>query len=76
VLEAFLDTVERGGVSIWIDDPKTLADRLRRGPIPTAEPADILRLLMAAGSREITIKGGFDGREFTQDGEELVVEAA
>jgi ubiquinone/menaquinone biosynthesis C-methylase UbiE len=38
-------------------------------------PADIRRLLTTAGFQEITIKGGFDGREFTRDGEELVVEA-
>ena len=38
-------------------------------------PAHIRRLCMAAGFREVTIKGGFDGREFTRDGEELVVEA-
>jgi hypothetical protein len=38
-------------------------------------PKDIRRLLAAAGFSEVTIKGGFDGREFTQDGEELVVEA-
>ena len=38
-------------------------------------PNDIQRLLRAAGFREITIKGGFDGREFTRDGEELVIEA-
>jgi hypothetical protein len=39
-------------------------------------PADIRRLLTVAGSREVIIKGGFDGREFSRDGEELVVEAA
>ena len=39
-------------------------------------PSDIQRLLHAAGFREISIKGGFDGREFTRDEEELVVEAA
>jgi SAM-dependent methyltransferase len=39
-------------------------------------PSDIQRLLRAAGFREVAIKGGFDGREFTRDGEELVVEAA
>jgi hypothetical protein len=38
-------------------------------------PADIRRLLMAAGFRDVTIKGGFDGREFTREGEELVIEA-
>ena len=38
-------------------------------------PADIRRLLTAAGFREITISGGFDGRELAQDGDELVVEA-
>jgi ubiquinone/menaquinone biosynthesis C-methylase UbiE len=38
-------------------------------------PSDIRRLLEVAGFREITIKGGFDGREFSQDGQELVVEA-
>ena len=39
-------------------------------------PADIQRLLRATGFQDISIKGGFDGREFTRDGEELVVEAA
>jgi ubiquinone/menaquinone biosynthesis C-methylase UbiE len=39
-------------------------------------PGDIQRLLTAAGFQEVTIKGGFDGREFTRDGQELVVEAA
>jgi hypothetical protein len=38
-------------------------------------PSDIRRLLEVAGFREITIKGGFAGREFSQDGQELVVEA-
>ena len=38
-------------------------------------PSDIRRLLEAAGFREIAIKGGFDGREFSEDGQELVVEA-
>jgi ubiquinone/menaquinone biosynthesis C-methylase UbiE len=38
-------------------------------------PADIRRLLLSAGFRDVTIKGGFDGREFTREGEELVVEA-
>jgi SAM-dependent methyltransferase len=39
-------------------------------------PADIRRLLAAAGFRDVLIKGGFDGREFTRDGDELVVEAS
>jgi ubiquinone/menaquinone biosynthesis C-methylase UbiE len=39
-------------------------------------PADIRRLLKAAGFTEVSIKGGFDGREFTQEGQELVIEAA
>jgi ubiquinone/menaquinone biosynthesis C-methylase UbiE len=38
-------------------------------------PADIRRLLESAGFTEVTINGGFDGREFTHDGQELVVEA-
>ena len=38
-------------------------------------PADIRRILTAAGFPHVTIRGGFDGREFTRDGEELVVEA-
>jgi hypothetical protein len=38
-------------------------------------PADIQRLLTAAGFRTITIKGGFDDREFSREDEELVVEA-
>jgi ubiquinone/menaquinone biosynthesis C-methylase UbiE len=39
-------------------------------------PSDIRQLLTAAGFRDILIKGGFDGREFTRDGDELVVEAS
>ena len=39
-------------------------------------PADIRGLLQATGFRDVTISGGFDGREFSRDGEELVIEAA
>ena len=39
-------------------------------------PSEIRRLLETAGFVEISIRGGFDGREFTQDGQELVMEAA
>jgi len=38
-------------------------------------PSDIRRLLESAGFKAITIKGGFDGREFSHEGQELVVEA-
>jgi hypothetical protein len=38
-------------------------------------PSDIRRLLESAGFGAIAIKGGFDGREFSDDGQELVVEA-
>ena len=38
-------------------------------------PADIRRLLTTAGFHAIAINGGFDGREFARDGDELVVEA-
>ena len=38
-------------------------------------PADIRRLLAAAGFRSVTISGGFDGRELSSDTDELVVEA-
>ncbi len=38
-------------------------------------PSDIQRLLESSGFTDITISGGFDGRPFTQDGQELVVEA-
>lgn len=38
-------------------------------------PSDIKRLLALAAFTDVSIKGGFDGREFTRDGEELVVEA-
>jgi ubiquinone/menaquinone biosynthesis C-methylase UbiE len=38
-------------------------------------PADIRRLLAQAGFREITIGGGFTGREFSHDADELVVDA-
>lgn len=38
-------------------------------------PADIRRLLAQAGFQTISIAGGFDGREFSTDTDELVVEA-
>jgi SAM-dependent methyltransferase len=38
-------------------------------------PSDIRQALEAAGFRAITIKGGFDGQDFSRDGQELVVEA-
>jgi SAM-dependent methyltransferase len=38
-------------------------------------PADIRRLLESAGFKAITVKGGFDGRDFSHEGQELVVEA-
>jgi len=38
-------------------------------------PSDIRLLLERTGFTDITINGGFDGREFTHDGQELVVEA-
>ena len=38
-------------------------------------PADILRLLERAEFKSITISGGFTGRDFARDADELVVEA-
>jgi SAM-dependent methyltransferase len=38
-------------------------------------PADIRRLLAQAGFTDITIAGGFDGREFSNDADELIVQA-
>jgi hypothetical protein len=38
-------------------------------------PADIRRELAQAGFADITIAGGFNGREFSRDTDELVVEA-
>ena len=38
-------------------------------------PADIRRLLAQAGFREVTISGGFTGREVSRDMDELVVDA-
>lgn len=38
-------------------------------------PADLRRLLEASGFTDVTISGGFDGRPFTEDGQELVVQA-
>jgi len=38
-------------------------------------PADIRRLLTQAGFREVTISGGFAGRELSRDTDELVVDA-
>ena len=38
-------------------------------------PADIQRLLAGAGFRSVRIAGGFDGRPFERDTDELVVEA-
>ncbi len=39
-------------------------------------PADIRRLLMQAGFHDITISGGFTDRQFSDDGDELVVQAS
>jgi SAM-dependent methyltransferase len=39
-------------------------------------PADIRRLLTQAGFRNVTIGGGFTGREFSRDADELVVDAS
>jgi SAM-dependent methyltransferase len=39
-------------------------------------PADIRRVLTQAGFQDITISGGFTGREFSGDADELVVEAS
>jgi hypothetical protein len=39
-------------------------------------PGDIKRLLMQSGFRSVQIAGGFDGRPFANDADELVVEAA
>ncbi len=39
-------------------------------------PADISRLLKGAGFRSVHISGGFDGRLFEKDTDELVVEAS
>ena len=38
-------------------------------------PPDIRRLLAESGFTDIRIGGGFDGREFSRDTDELVVEA-
>lgn len=38
-------------------------------------PADLRRLLAQAGFREVTIDGGFTGRPFSRDADELVVDA-
>jgi SAM-dependent methyltransferase len=39
-------------------------------------PADIRRLLMQAGFEDIRINGGFTDRQFSHEGDELVVEAS
>jgi SAM-dependent methyltransferase len=39
-------------------------------------PADIRRLLAHAGFKSVQIDGGFDGRPFEQDTDELVIEAS
>lgn len=39
-------------------------------------PADIRRMLAQAGFRDVAIRGGFDGREFANDADELVVDAS
>jgi hypothetical protein len=38
-------------------------------------PADIRRLLTQAGFRDVTISGGFNDREFSEDTDELVIDA-
>lgn len=38
-------------------------------------PADIRRMLESSGFADVTVCGGFDGRPFAEDGQELVVHA-
>jgi ubiquinone/menaquinone biosynthesis C-methylase UbiE len=60
---------------VFSEDGRLQRTSMLRLELAYLYPADIRRLLAAAGFRDVTIKGGFDGREFAQDGEELVVEA-
>jgi len=56
-------------------DGALIQTSLHRLDLAYLYPADIRRLLAQAGFREVTISGGFTGREFSRDVDELVVDA-
>lgn len=57
------------------EDAVLARSSLQRLELAYLYPADIRRLLTEAGFGDIRIGGGFDGREFSRDTDELVVEA-
>jgi hypothetical protein len=57
-------------------DGALINSTLHRLELAYLYPADIRRLLTPAGFQNITIAGGFAGRELSRDTDELVVEAS
>lgn len=74
------DTVHRRVHSLhryeeYGDDAVLIRTSLHRLELAYLYPADIERLLTRAGFTSIHIAGGFDGRPFSHDMDELVIEA-
>lgn len=59
----------------YAEDGVLTRSSLHRLELAYLYPADIRRLLTEAGFADIRIGGGFEGREFSRDADELVVEA-
>jgi len=59
----------------WDPGGTLVRSTLHRLTLTYLYPADIRRLLADTGFSDVRIYGGFDEREFSKDGDELVVEA-
>jgi len=59
----------------WDPGGTLVRSTLQRMNLTYLYPADIRRLLAETGFSDVRIYGGFDEREFLNDGDELVVEA-
>jgi SAM-dependent methyltransferase len=60
----------------YSSDGLLIRTSLHRLELAYLYPPDVRRLLTEAGFQDITIGGGFSGREFSRDADELVVEAS
>jgi hypothetical protein len=56
-------------------DGTLIQTSLHRLDLAYLYPSDLRRLLTQAGFQEVTISGGFTGREFSRDADELVIDA-
>ena len=72
-IACWISTVVRFVRSVLISLTRTSLHRLQ---LAYLYPPDLRRLLKQAGFTLVQIAGGFDGRPFGKDTDELVIEAA